>query len=97
MTKNKVPAPKVMMSIAMNRVIALGLNILLVAILFYVTLSNKSDKAIILVLFYYPALILVNLIVWLILRKFGPKHSLVYKQIFVGLILLFIPTILIAT
>lgn len=54
---------------------------------------DGNDKAIILVLFGYSILILLNLITWLALKKFKKTEYSIYKTTTIGLLILFIPTI----
>jgi len=76
-----------------HRIVALVVNLLLVVLLFYKVITIHSDKAPLLVFFYYPLLTLANLILWLALRKQKPIYAQVYKQTFVGLLLLFVPAV----
>ena len=52
-----------------------------------------NDKAIILVIFGYPILTIVNAIIWLTLRIFKKPEYEIYKLTTIGLSILFIPTI----
>ena len=58
---------------------------------------NGNDKAIILVVFGYIALILINSIIWLLLNKLKRPENNIYKIVITGLALLFIPTVIIAS
>lgn len=58
---------------------------------------NGNDKAIILVVFGYIALILINSIIWLLLKKLKRPENKIYKIVITGLALLFIPTVIIAS
>ena len=55
-----------------------------------------NDKAIILVIFFYPALIIVNAIVWGILKSVRSPDSAIYRRTTIALLLLFIPVVLVA-
>ncbi len=56
-----------------------------------------NDKAIILVIFGYPALIIVNALVWLTLRILKRLEYKIYKITTVGLAVLFIPTLILSS
>lgn len=56
-----------------------------------------NDKAIILVIFFYPLLILVNAIVWGLLRAFRRAEFKVYRMTTIVLVILFIPAVFLAT
>lgn len=58
---------------------------------------NGNDKAIILVVFGYIALMLINSIIWLLLKKLKRPENKIYKIVITGLTLLFIPTVIIAS
>jgi hypothetical protein len=53
-----------------------------------------NDKAIILVIFGYPTLTIVNALVWLTLRILKRPEFKIYKITTVGLAILFIPTLI---
>jgi len=55
---------------------------------------DGNDKAIILVIFGYPALTVVNALVWLILRLLKRPEFKIYKITTLGLAILFIPTLI---
>ena len=55
-----------------------------------------NDKAIILVIFGYPTLILVNGLLWLTLRMLKRQENKVYKITTIGLAVLFFPTLIIS-
>ena len=57
---------------------------------------NGNDKGIILVVFGYVALILVNGIVWLLFTILKRPEKRIYKITCLGLLLLFIPTVIIS-
>ena len=56
-----------------------------------------NDKAIILVIFFYPLLIIINAIIWGTLRAFRRTESEIYRLTTLALLILFIPAVLIAT
>jgi hypothetical protein len=57
---------------------------------------NGNDKAILLIMLVYPMLILMNGLIWLILNIIKKEQSEIYKKTTIGLLVLFIPTILIS-
>lgn len=58
---------------------------------------DGNDKAIIFVIFFYPLLILINLIMWMTLSSKRRSESRVYRATTIGLIVLFVPVLMIAT
>ena len=62
-----------------------------------VTAWNGNDKGIILVVFGYIALIIINCIIWLTLRTLKRPENKIYKIVTFGLVLLFIPTVIISS
>lgn len=56
-----------------------------------------NDKAIILVIFGYPTLIILNGLVWLILGVLKRPESKIYRILTIGLTVLFIPTLIISS
>ena len=58
---------------------------------------DGDDKAIILVIFFYPILIIVNSIIWWTLNNKRKKESKIYKLTTIGLAILFLPVIVIAS
>ena len=57
---------------------------------------NGNDKAILLIVFGYPLLIIINGLIWLVLKSLKKPQSEIYKIITMGLLILFIPTIIIS-
>lgn len=56
-----------------------------------------NDKAILLVIFAYSALTIVNAFVWLILKVIKKAEYKIYKTTTIGLVVLFIPTIILSS
>lgn len=56
-----------------------------------------NDKAIILMIFVYPLLIIINAIIWGTLRSFRRTESEKYRLTTLALLVLLIPAVLIAT
>ena len=69
---------------------------LFVIVLLIRTAWSGNDKAIILVIVLYPALVIVNLLAWLVLKAFGIKEASIYKTLLFCLIILFFPVMFIA-
>lgn len=76
--------------------IILTLNLVLVVKMVSVAWQG-NDKAIILVLFGYPILIILNGLVWLILRLLKRPEHKIYKIATLGLLALFIPTLFVSS
>ena len=55
-----------------------------------------NDKAIILVIFAYPILTIINGFVWLTLRLLKRPEYEIYKMTTIGLAILFIPTLILS-
>jgi heme/copper-type cytochrome/quinol oxidase subunit 4 len=72
------------------------INLILVGLLVK-TSWDGNDKAIIFVIFFYPILILVNLVIWMTLSSKRKDESKIYRAITIGLIILFLPVLIIAT
>jgi hypothetical protein len=75
--------------------LAVSINLLIIWQLLRATWEG-NDKAIILVIFFYPLLIVVNTILWQAFRK-SSNISRVYKLITIGLTILFLPVLIMAT
>lgn len=76
-------------------VLAITVNFYIVVKLVYeVWIGN--DKALILLMLFYPILLLINLTVWIILRKMRRPKAFIYKTAVYILLLLFLPTIFLA-
>lgn len=58
---------------------------------------NGNDKAIIFVILFYPLLILVNGMIWMNLHSKKKRESRIYRATTLGLIILFLPVLLIAS
>jgi hypothetical protein len=72
------------------------INLILVGLLVK-TSWDGNDKAIILVLFFYPVLISINLIIWMTLSSKRKSESKIYRTTTIGLIVLFLPVLILAT
>ena len=56
-----------------------------------------NDKAVILVIFGFPILTIVNALVWLTLRILKRPEYKIYKMTTIGLAVLFIPTLIVSS
>ncbi|WP_276373965.1 hypothetical protein [Chryseolinea sp. H1M3-3] len=70
---------------------------LTVTIFLIKTAWEGNDKAIILLMFYYPALIVANVLVWAVLRIFKQQEARIYGTIALCLVILFAPLLYIAS
>jgi hypothetical protein len=71
-------------------------NLCLVGFLIRATWDG-NDKAIVLTVFLYPLLILLNLIMWMTLSSRKKPESRIYRAITIALIVLFLPVLIMAT
>jgi hypothetical protein len=71
-------------------IIAITLNLLSVGYLMHKVWSG-NDKAIILMIFFYPLIIIVNAIIWLAAK------SRVFKWTTIALLILFLPVLLMSS
>ena len=77
-------------------VVILTVNLALVVKMISVVWEG-SDKEIILLMLGYPLLIFLNALVWLILRLLKSREHEIYKIATLGLLALFIPTLIISS
>ncbi len=56
-----------------------------------------NDKAITLVIFGYLALTIANGVIWMVLKILNRSESRIYRIVTIGLIILFIPTVIVST
>jgi hypothetical protein len=76
----------------------IGSIINLIVIFILVTSAwDGNDKAIILVIVYYPVLVMLNVLVWLLLRLLGRSEAGIYGSLVLILLTLYIPVLLIST
>ena len=74
-----------------------GLSVNLTVIIFLIKAAwEGNDKAMLLVLFFYPVLIVINSLVWLVLRTLKKSDARIYGTLAVWLTILFVPVLLIA-
>lgn len=80
-----------------NHLIVASIINLFLMVLLIRTAWSGNDKAILLVIFYYPLLIPVNLISWLTLSARRKTQYKAYRLTTIALILLFLPVLMIAS
>jgi hypothetical protein len=80
----------------LHLIIALSINLAIIARLINMT-WDVNDKAILIVIFYYPVLILANAIIWWRLRIIKHPAYVLYKMTTIGLLFLFIPVVVLAS
>ena len=77
-------------------IIAVMVNLAMIVLLVKKTWDG-NDKAIILLIFFYPLLILVNGLVWMAMSSRRKPESIVYRGITIGLLVMFLPVLWIAS
>ena len=73
------------------------INLLIVGLIVYTVKSDNSDKSIIILMVFYPALFILNIVVSLALWFFKSTHAKIYKQAFIGLAILFISSLILTS
>lgn len=79
----------------LHKTIAFVFNAIIVGLIIYFVIKTDSDKSPIIFMVFYPALTILNLIIAIVLWLLKVKQAKIYKQIFVGQLLLFIPLVFI--
>lgn len=74
---------------------AFVLNIIAIGLMIYFTAQTDSCKSPIIFMVFYPALTFLNLIIAMILKILKAKQAKIYKQLFIGELILFIPLVVI--
>ena len=77
-----------------HKAIALFFNAAIVVLTVYFVIKTDSDKSPLIFMFCYPLLLLANLMILLVLLLFKRKEAKIYKQVLLGLLLLFIPLVM---
>ena len=76
----------------------IGIAVSLTVTMFLIwTAWEGNDKAILLVMFYYPVLIVANALVWTVLRLFRQQEAKICGTIALCLVILFAPVLYIAS
>ena len=78
-----------------HRITAILFNAFFISWILYAVINADSDKSPGMFMILYMALTFLNLLIAVILSLFKIKHFKIYRQIFLGELLLFIPLILI--
>ena len=79
----------------LHKTIAFVLNAIIVGLIIYFVIKTNSDKSPIIFMVFYSALTILNLIIASVLWILKVKQANIYKQIFIGQLLLFVPLIFI--
>ena len=78
-----------------HRITVILLNAFFIGWILYAVINTNSDKSPGMFMITYMALAFLNLLVAVILGLFKMKHFKIYREIFLGELLLFIPLIII--
>jgi hypothetical protein len=76
--------------------VALLINSILVGLMVNYIWSSDSDKAIIILMIFYPVLTVLNFIIWIAMRLGRDPRYRIYKWMTFALIISFIPIAMIA-
>ena len=79
-------------SVSIHLLLAFIANLFLISWMCYFAIDG-NDKSIIILILYYPLLLLANFITWQILRVLRSPHVIVYQTTTKGFILLFLPVV----
>ena len=79
----------------LHRTIAFVLNALIIGLIIYTVIKDNSDKSPIIFMVFYPALIILNLIIAIVLWLLKVTQAKIYKQIVIGQLMLFVPIVFI--
>jgi heme A synthase len=74
-----------------HRTIAFLFNAIIIGLIIYFVIKTDSDKSPIIFMVFYPALIIFNLIIAIVLWLLKVTQAKIYKQIVIGQLLLFVP------
>ncbi len=78
----------------LHRTIAFSVNAIIIALIIYLIIKSDSDKSPIIFMLFYPALTILILTIFLVLKFLKKAEAKIYKQILIGLLLLFFPIVL---
>ena len=70
---------------------------MIVGLIVYTVKSDNSDKAPIILMVFYPALFILNLVLSVVLWLFKSTHAKIYQQALIGLAVLFVPSLILTT
>jgi len=79
----------------LHKTIAFVLNATIIGLIILFVLKTNSDKSPIIFIVFYPALIILNLMIAIVLGLLKITQSKIYKQIVIGQLILFIPLVFI--
>ena len=78
-----------------HKTIAFLLNAIIIGLIIYFVFKTDSDKSPIIFMVFYPALIILNLIIAIVLWLLKMTQAKIYKQIVIGQLMLFVPIVFI--
>ena len=84
-----------MSTLNVHRIIAFVLNAIIILLIIYFVIKTDSDKSPIIFMVFYPALIMLNFIIVIVLKLLKRPQVKIYKQILNGQLILFIPLVFI--
>ena len=79
----------------LNKIISIFLNAVIIILIIYFVYRTDSDKSPIIFMVLYPVLFTLNLLILFVLGLAKSKYSKIYKQIVLGLLILFFPLLII--
>lgn len=79
----------------LHRTIAFVFNAIIIGLIIYFVIKTDSDKSPIIFMVFYPALIILNLIIAIVLWLLKVAQAKIYKQIVIGQLMLFVPLVFI--
>ena len=77
----------------LHRAIAFVFNAIIIGLIIYFVIKTDSDKSPIIFMVFYPALIILNLIIAIVLWLLKVTPAKIYKQIVIGQLILFVPLV----
>lgn len=77
------------------KAIAYTVNVVIIGFILYTVFDIKSDKSPVIFMVFYPALIILNIIISIVLSVLKVRQAGIYRQIAVIEIAMFIPIIFI--
>jgi len=77
----------------LHKTIVFVLNAIIIGLIVFFVFKTNSDKSPIIFIVFYPALIIFNLIIAIVLELLKMTQAKIYKQIIIGLLILFIPLV----
>jgi hypothetical protein len=78
-----------------HKTIAFLLNAVIIGFIIYFVFKTDSDKSPIIFMMFYPALTILNLIIAIGFWVLKLPQAKIYKQIVIGLLIIFLPLVII--